>query len=225
MNIKSPIQFQVYEYLKNNILSGELQSNTLYSETKLAAELGISRTPIREALHWLDQDGYINIIPSKGFMIRKLNEKDMMETIQIRCAIEGFCTYAITNDAGSEKANKLIEELSELLDLQKKAISASDALATFTEFDHKFHLAIVNYVDNTEFNKLYQRSMYLVHLTTTTALSIPRRTEDTFSEHEQYLLHLKAGERDAAYNILIHHLTMPLTMNLLNDSDNKETEL
>ena len=191
MNLKSPLQFQVYEYLKDNILTGKLQSNTLYSETKIAATLGISRTPIREALHWLDQDGYINIIPSKGFMIRTLSETDMLETIQIRCAIEGFCTYVIASEAGTEKNKKLIEELTYLLDLQEKAMTSEDSLSTFTEFDHKFHLAIVNYVNNEKFNQIYQTSMYLVHLTTTTALSVPRRTEDTFSEHRQFLLHLK----------------------------------
>lgn len=75
---------------KNSILSGELEPRVLYSETKLSAQIGISRTPMREALQSLSQDGYITIIPSKGFMIRQLNEKDMKDSIEIRCAIEGF---------------------------------------------------------------------------------------------------------------------------------------
>lgn len=90
---------------KNGILNGELVPGQLYSETKLSAQIGISRTPMREALQCLSQDGYITIIPSKGFMIRQLNEKDMKDSIQIRCAIEGFCTTVIASQADTKRAN------------------------------------------------------------------------------------------------------------------------
>ena len=89
MKEKSFLQLQAYDSIKNGILNGELVPGQLYSETKLSAQIGISRTPMREALQCLSQDGYITIIPSKGFMIRQLNEKDMKDSIQIRCAIEG----------------------------------------------------------------------------------------------------------------------------------------
>ena len=77
MKEKSFLQLQAYDSIKNGILNGELVPGQLYSETKLSAQIGISRTPMREALQCLSQDGYITIIPSKGFMIRQLNEKDM----------------------------------------------------------------------------------------------------------------------------------------------------
>lgn len=93
MGQKSPLQIQAYEYLKDMILSGKLDPDVLYSETRMSAEIGISRTPMREAIQCLSQDGYITVVPSKGFMLRKLSEEDMEETIQIRCAIEGFCAH------------------------------------------------------------------------------------------------------------------------------------
>lgn len=219
MVLKNLIQFQVYDYLKDHILTGKLQNNVLYSETKLAAELGISRTPIREALHCLSQDGYINIIPSKGFIIRQLNENDMRETIQIRCAIEGFCTQIIAAEIQSEKGKNLIHELSKLLTLQENTSKSEATLKAFMDYDHQFHLALVNYVDNNEFKSMFQRSMYQIHLTTTTALSFPHRTEDTLSEHKQFFHYLESGDGDSAYHILIEHLMMPLNMNILNGSD------
>ena len=93
MGQKSPLQIQAYEYLKDMILSGKLDPDVLYSETRMSAEIGISRTPMREAIQCLSQDGYITVVPSKGFMLRKLSEEDMEETIQIRCAIEGFWRF------------------------------------------------------------------------------------------------------------------------------------
>ena len=103
MDSRSLLQAQAYNYVKEQILSNKLEANVLYSETKLAAELGISRTPLRQSLHCLSQDGYITIFPSKGFMIRQLTDKDMLETIEVRCAIEGFCTHAIANERDEEK--------------------------------------------------------------------------------------------------------------------------
>lgn len=73
----SSLQQEAYNYIKDLILTNRLDVNNLYSETKLSKELGISRTPMREALQCLSQDGYIDVIPSKGFRIRQLNQKDI----------------------------------------------------------------------------------------------------------------------------------------------------
>ena len=74
MVIKNSLQSQAYDTLKEQILSNILTPGVLYSETKISKELGISRTPMREALQCLSQDGYITIIPSRGFKIRQLSK-------------------------------------------------------------------------------------------------------------------------------------------------------
>lgn len=215
INTKSSLQAQAYTYVKEQILTKKLVANVLYSETKLAAELGISRTPLRESLHCLSQDGYITIIPSKGFMIRQLTEKDMLETIQIRCAIEGFCTHVIANEIESKKGEQLIKDLNKLLVHMKKTKDSNDWNKAFMDYDHKFHLLLINYVDNNEFSQIFQRLMYLIHLTTSTSLSVPGRIESTLDEHEQYFHYLKAGDGDTAYSILVKHLMMPLNMHIV----------
>lgn len=214
MNIKSPLQAQAYEHLKEQILSGCLSTGTLYSETKLSSQLGISRTPMREALQCLSQDGYIDVIPSKGFMIRQLNGKDMLESIQIRCAIEGFCIHTIASEISQAKGIQLLKELEHLLIQQEKSLSLNDSLSSFMDYDHKFHLAIVSYADNREFNQTFQRLMYMIHLTTKTALTVQGRIKDTLKEHKQIFLHLQNGEGDLAYTILIRHLMAPLNLHL-----------
>jgi DNA-binding GntR family transcriptional regulator len=215
INTKSSLQAQAYNYVKEQILKKKLVANVLYSETKLAAELGISRTPMRESLHCLSQDGYITIIPSKGFMIKQLTEKDMLETIQIRCAIEGFCTHVIANEIESKKGQKLIITLAKILESMKKSKDTNGSNKSFMDYDHKFHLEIVNYADNSEFNTMFQRLMYLIHLTTSTSLSVPGRIESTLDEHEQYFHSLKDGDGDTAYSTLIKHLMMPLNMHIV----------
>ena len=116
MKEKSFLQLDAYSHIKERILSGEFQPDTLYSETRLSAELGISRTPVREALQCLSQDGYITIVPSRGFRIRTLNSADMEQSIQVRCAIEGYCAYLLCKDIKSRKAQRLMRRLQELLE-------------------------------------------------------------------------------------------------------------
>ena len=84
----------------------------------------------------------------------------------------------------------------------------------FMKYDHQFHLAIVDYIGNREFQQMFQRLMYLIHLTTAGALSVPGRTEDTLKEHKLFYSYLKDGDGDAAYKLMMVHLMMPLTMHL-----------
>ncbi len=95
---RKPLQVQAYDFIKNKILTDELQLDTMYAETKIAKEMGISRAPMRDAIQYLAQAGYIDIIPNKGFVPHQRTAADFLETFQIRCAIEGYnCVSSIVN--------------------------------------------------------------------------------------------------------------------------------
>lgn len=218
MDTKSPLQIQAYEYLKDLILSGKLLPDVLYSETRMSAEIGISRTPMREAIQCLSQDGYIDVIPSRGFRVRQLNQSDMLETIQVRCAIEGFCVHLIAKEADTPRGQSLLANLQKLLDKQEKALQGKreeTVLKHFMEYDHQFHMSMINYAQNKEFEQTLERLMYLIHLTTVSALSVPGRIESTFKEHQDFFAALKQGDGEKAYHLLIQHLMAPLSMEIV----------
>lgn len=215
MRGKSALQLHAYEYLKEQILSGKLSPDEIYSETKLSAEIGISRTPMREAIQCLSQDGYLTVVPSKGFMIRQLNEHDMEETIQVRCAIEGFCVHLIAQEIDTKKGQNLLSELGKIVDKQEKVLAMKNeqtAMKRFMEYDHQFHMALIDFVGNKEFQQLFQRLMYLIHLTTVEALAVPGRIEGTLQEHRDIYHQLRDGNGDDAYRTLISHLNAPLSI-------------
>ena len=212
MKEKSFLQLDAYSHIKERILSGEFQPDTLYSETRLSAELGISRTPVREALQCLSQDGYITIVPSRGFRIRTLNSADMEQSIQVRCAIEGYCAYLLCKDIQSRKAQRLMRRLQELLEDMEDSAEADDGHESFMSADHNFHLALVSYAGNEEFDQLFQRLMYLIRLTSQQALNVPGRVEGTLEEHRQFYEALSSGDAAKAYTLLIQHLTMPINL-------------
>ena len=106
--VMTPLNEQAYQHLQNLIMDNQFSYHEIYSETKLAKELGISRTPFRDAIHRLAQEGYIDIIPNKGFMLHQLSKEDVNETFQIRSALESYCTLQICKEANSRKVGKLM---------------------------------------------------------------------------------------------------------------------
>ncbi|MDD3240996.1 MAG: GntR family transcriptional regulator [Lachnospira sp.] len=221
---KSSLQSQAYEAIKELILTNSLDSSKLYSETQLAKNMGISCTPLREALQCLSQDGSITIIPSRGFKVRVLNKKNARMIIEARCAIEGFCVHSIVADKGSIRYEKLISQLEETLEVMRNTVHSEDHIPEFTEADHRFHLLIVHYLGNTEFNGMYQRLMYMIHLTSTQVLAVPGRLDSTLSEHEAILNYIKSDQGDEAYQALLSHLMMPMNFTFVNDDDDDDIE-
>lgn len=210
MTEKSFLQIKAYNELKNRILTGEFQPDTLYSETKISSEISISRTPMREALQRLSQDGYISIVPSKGFMIRTLTEKDMLESTQVRCAIEGYCASILASDSDSRKKKTALSDLRKCIDQMEQSLYIQDEHTEFIRHDHEFHMLLVNYAGNEEFNEIFQRLLYMIQLTSKNALSAEGRPEGTLKEHKALLSLLESGDAGAAYKAIIEHLMMPL---------------
>ena len=92
MTRRRSLQTAAYDHLKRMIYSAELQFGVIYSETKLAGQLAISRTPIRDALNRLAHERYIDILPNRGFQLHLPNATDLREAYHVRLMIEGYCT-------------------------------------------------------------------------------------------------------------------------------------
>lgn len=203
------LQERAYEYVKKKILADDMEAGVYYSETKLASELGISRTPLHQALHRLSQDGYITISPSRGFMLRQLTRVDMRETIEMRCAIEGFCTYRLGQQSDVHRRHFFLDA-GDYLHRMREA--AKHDLAEFAVLDHKFHFTLVRSANNREFLQVFQRLVYLMHLITKSALKVPDRLEETIREHEEYFDFLQAGKTTEAYHVMMRHLSKPIEL-------------
>lgn len=82
----------------------------------------------------------------------------------------------------------------------------------FIDYDHQFHLLLVQYIKNEEVNSIFQRLMYLIRLTSQSALAVEGRVTGTMDEHAKYYEYLKNGNGNDAYKVLIDHLMMPLNV-------------
>lgn len=220
MSNSKRLQETAYDYLKEMILSNELVDNEIYSETKLAQQIGISRTPVRDALQRLSQDGFIDILPSRGFRIHQITPQDVIEIFQIRSSIEGFCTFLLASQYDCEKAINTINQLEGFLKKQEKIILEGGDLSLFSHYDSLFHTTIVDYAQNTEFNKLFNNYMYRINKLTMDSLSHEGRLDTTLKEHYDIYNCIKNGDLENIYKVTLKHMDTPKDINLKHLEDN-----
>jgi DNA-binding GntR family transcriptional regulator len=217
MQFAKPLQIQAYEHLKKMIQEGELDPNCIYSETKIAKDLGFSRTPMRDAIQRLSQERYLDIIPSKGFQIHTLSEQDLIETYQVRCALEGFCTVQLAKDFEKPEAQRIIHSLEDLLAQQEEVINTSHSILQFTELDRQFHDKMVRYLGNSVITDTFDAFRYQMEKQTTLSLAKEGRLEETLEEHRNIFENIKIGAVGRTYKAILAHLEKPKEIIQLNE--------
>lgn len=206
MRYIKPLQLQAYEALKEKIANGELLHNTIYSETKISQELGISRTPLRDAVQRLCQEGYIDVIPSKGFRIHEMTEKDLRETCQIRSALEGFCVTELAKNCKTPEAIRVFFELESLIQRQHEVCSRSHSAAEFAIYDDLFHEKIIMALQNQIIADTFESYHYRMSSQTIISLEVEGRMEETITEHEEMLKFMRIGAIGRSYKASLAHL-------------------
>lgn len=134
---------QVFDRLETEILSGKYQPGEILTEMKLVSDLGVSRTPIREALRRLEQEHIIDITP-KGILVIGVTQKDLADILAIRMRIEGLAAY----EAAKNITDEQLEELRETIELQEFYVPKHDANRINT-MDSKFHQLIYRFSGST----------------------------------------------------------------------------
>ena len=128
------IRRRIYEYLREQLLNGEIPPRQHLIEAKIANEIGTSRTPVREAFHSLELEGLIESIPRVGYVVKSISEQEVEEICEIRMAIEGVAArWAIEKDY-----KKLVEELEKNISIAEEKVSKGDVRA-FVDMDARFH--------------------------------------------------------------------------------------
>jgi len=128
------IRKEIFKYLRKKIVSGEILPGTKLIESKLAEEMGTSRTPVREALHNLEMENLIQSIPRVGYVVREISEEEIDEIIEIRIALE----ILAAKRAASRITLKELSRLAKILQLAGRRIAKDDTRG-IVEINTKFH--------------------------------------------------------------------------------------
>ena len=144
---KPSLKLQAYQYLKTKILNCEYRPNEFLNEQKLCAEMGnISRTPMRDALGRLEQEGLITILPKKGLMVSGITEEDVHSMFEMRLLVE---PYALRN-YGNLIPRQELEDYKELM-------HHPDRIDDFCKSDDDFHALLMSSLPNKYLRSAYDR--------------------------------------------------------------------
>jgi DNA-binding GntR family transcriptional regulator len=133
-----PLREIVYEELKMQILKGQIVPGTRMMEVEMAEEMGVSRTPIREAIRKLEKEGLVTIEPRKGAYASQISTKDMVDILEVRQNMEGLAAYYAALRMTDEQKKKL----SETNDAYNKAVIENNT-PDMIKYDTAFHHQIV----------------------------------------------------------------------------------
>ena len=169
---------QAYDVIKQGILCGEISSKKPISVGDLASELGVSRTPIRDALQRLQTEGFVQIFPNQGVIVRNLTSAEVTQMYELRIALEG---YLLRRSIGLFSEEDIVS-LKELLDLQREAMEKNDSYG-FMRFDNEQHLYIHKVYYNPFIFDVLNRMADRIFYGGVQALRMPGRMEATYKEH------------------------------------------
>lgn len=191
----------VYDQIKNGILNGTIGRQEILTETKLANALNTSRTPIREAVADLTNEGLLVHIPQKGFQVRKITESELEQIFYLRTSIEMKGIAVLTKNCTEQQ----IKELRQIISRQETAIGENDRI-TYIELDQLFHRNILQFAKlnllEQIFKDLYNLSLLIGH----TAITKAGRMEEVIWEHKSIVDALEDKNVDLATKMVKSHL-------------------
>lgn len=198
---KYSLRGRVFHKLREDILSGKYEDNEELKEVAIGEELGVSRTPVREAFRQLELEGLIQIIPNKGAYVTGITEKDVKDIYMIRSLLEGLCARWATEHITREQ----MEEMEENIYLSKFHAQKGH-LDQLAELDNRFH-DIMYEACNSKIleHQLKDFHQYVLRVRRKT-LASKNRGPKSNEEHEEILQAIKAGDGERAEQLANRHM-------------------
>ena len=196
-----PLRDVVFENLRTAILEGDLKAGQRLMEVQLAEQLGVSRTPIREAIRKLELEGLVVMLPRKGAYVANMSFKDLIDVLEIRSSLEGL--------AASLAAERLREE--DISDLERvakefeKSVREAD-IDNVLKKDVEFHEKIFLMANNKKLYQLITSLWEQVHRFRVTYVSNYDASLSLVDEHNRILEAIKSGDCELAKKYATEHI-------------------
>jgi DNA-binding GntR family transcriptional regulator len=196
------LQSRAYQELRRLIVTGEFPPGSFLSERQLAAQLGMSKTPVHVALERLEAEGFVAISAQQGIVVRGLSIEDIIDHYELREAIESWTARRLTRNLKPAQ----IEELQANLAAQKQALAADD-LHQLMHLDQQMHSLLASYLGNREILSTMERLRDKIHQVILCVTHADRaRPLESIAEHEAILNAIFTGQPEQAAQLMIDHL-------------------
>jgi DNA-binding GntR family transcriptional regulator len=196
------VRERTYEHLKSVILSGRFSPGERLAEEHLAEELGVSRTPVREALHKLEQDGLIEPLETRGFCIPQGSPEEVADLFDLRTVLEGYTLRLICGKVTDEKIKALQEMVEKSVDaLNRKKVN--ELFHWNTQFHDTLHDMVA---DRRRFHSLIVNMRKYVLRYRKDTLQYPDAARRTIEGHRMIILALKLKDPEICERVMRIHI-------------------
>ncbi len=196
---------EVADRLRGMIQSGELQAGEWVDEAALTAVLGISRTPLREALKVLVAEGLLRLEPRRGCFVNELSTRDLENIFPLMALLEGRCAYEAASKVTQEDLRRL-----EVLHRDLRHFAELGSIDDYYAANARIHVAIQELADNRWLSDLIDNLRQVLSLSRHRSLSFPGRIRESCAEHLAIFAALKAHDSEGADAITRKHLMRQL---------------
>lgn len=196
-----PLREIVCENLRDAIKKGILEPGERLMEVQLADELGISRTPVREAIRKLEQEGYVIMMPRRGTYVADVSVSDIKEIFEIRSALESLATGLAARRIEPDELEKLQSLLNEI-----EGYIEQNNIEKIVETDIKFHELLYQVSRNDRLFAIISNLKEQLARFRTLSMSYPGRLRETFEEHSEMVEAIADGDVSAARDAAEHHM-------------------
>lgn len=201
MNEYLPLRDVVFNTLRQAILRGELKPGERLMEIQLANKLGVSRTPIREAIRKLELEGLVLMIPRKGAEVAEITEKSLKDVLEIRRALEDLAVRLACEKITKEE----LKELKEAGDEFKKVLKSQD-ITEVAEADVRFHDVIYMATDNPKLIQLLNNFREQMYRFRVEYLKKDEVRPQLIAEHDEIIKYITEGNKEEASRVVTRHI-------------------
>lgn len=195
------LRARVFRELEDAILSGTLQPGETLAETKLSHQLGVSRTPVREAIGQLELEGLVRSIPNRGAVVVGVSRQDMEDIYTIRTSIEGLAARWAAEKILPEE----LRELQDTVDLQEFYLHRQDVLQVW-QLDSRFHQTIHSACRSNPLRHTLTGFHHYIARARRLAVENPQRAGQSVAEHRAILNAILAKDPAAAEAAMVTHI-------------------
>jgi DNA-binding GntR family transcriptional regulator len=207
-----PLREIVYEELRDLILKGEIKPGTRMMEIELAEDMGVSRTPIREAIRKLEKEGLVTIEPRRGAYVSDVSVKDMVDILEVRATLEGLAAFLAAQRMTQAEKMELLETSQRF----NEALRVGD-MAAMIKIDTKFHHLVFAAGRNKHLMQMVEALQELVLRFRYIYYKDFKRAEEMPVEHMKIYEAIAANDPERARESAFNHIDQLKEMILRDD--------
>lgn len=196
---------KVEERIRKAIVAGKMNADAIYTETNIAKQMKVSRTPVREAVLDLASRGFVTILPRRGFQVNIFSDKKIKEVYDLRWALESFAVRTLAESHDEYDLTPLVKAAQSQKEKAEKA-----EIGGVVDSGRDFHHELLNLIGNTMIDRIFDDIRAIITVTWMQAFTHTISPLDVAGDHIRLVQLIKKGDAEAACSLLKEHLNRSL---------------